>query len=469
MGLFNLSRLCLAVFLAPSLVFASGKDVRVGVSPTTSYSVKHDSVRVPPNAKVSGIKDVVPVTSKVGNSFEQTMRAGITIEAKKTVPFSVKAKLSAATMARGAKAFLKSGKANPYVLAGSLGLQALLDGVDWIMDEGGKVQKIGDSTIVPAPEGSTAYYSTGAGQFSSPSAACSAGGWTYKGGSPAPPFVGTCHSASDVDMRFPVANVIYVPGSDPSCPSGSSHTSAGCVAEGVPTPVPASDIDNYVDEFYLPDITDFVAVAPFVLPDSLSIDPIPNFYNDPITKTIYDGAGNPVQIQETNSYVEFTIDNSVTSNPSISTKTNTETKTYEDGVLVGSSTTSKDSASTEPDTSTGGGGGISVPPNIEIPTDCDFHPTICAWLEWTKKDDDIGEEVDLRQLLHEEDYEKTNTVSFGSKSCPEPLLINLSVVDSSYELSFQPICTLAEYMYYFIMAASYIFAAYIALGVSRNG
>ena len=466
MGLFNLSRLCFAVFLAPSLVFASGQEVRVGVSPTTSYSVKHDSVRVPSNAKVSPVKDISPiVNASARGGFEQTMRAGITIEANKTIPFSVKARASAATMARGAKAFLKSGKLNPYMLAGSIGLQTLLDGVDWVMTDGSVSKETPIYPDVSDPSWTGIAYKYGnSGWHPTPTMACAAiigiGAWADGNKCRGP---GGGQGAGQIMTKISLNN-------SPSrlCPSGDWNGSS-CILGSSSSPVSGLDIDSLVDSSYVPQVSDFSTLAPYMLPDDLFIEPIPTFYNDPVTKTIYDGAGNPVRIEETNSYVEFTIDNSVTSNPSISTKTNTETKTYEDGVLVGSSTTSKDSKSTEPATSTGGGGGISVSPNIEIPTDCDFHPTICAWLDWTKKDDDIGEEVDLRQLLHEEDYEKTNTVSFGSKSCPEPLLINLSVVDSSYELSFQPICTLAEYMYYFIMAASYIFAAYIALGVSRNG
>lgn len=441
--------LCLAAASFPALVFASGQEVRVGVSPTTSYSVKHDSVRVPSNAKVSPVKDISPiVNASARGGFEQTMRAGITIEANKTIPFSVKARVSAATMARGAKNFLKSGKANPYTFAGSLGLQALLDSVDWVIDEGGRVQKKTDSPIPDSiPDSYTSTLSmvtrTLIGDY-------------------------TCDQANlGVPCLGRAGNVFY--GCRVSYQgnglTGYSLNSGLCYYGDVSTlpppqlsPVTPLSIDEAVDDFYLPDITDFVPISQFVLPDSLSIDPIPNFYNDPITKTIYDGAGNPVQIQETNSYVEFIIDNSVTSNPSISTKTNTETKTYEDGVFVGSSTTSKDSASTEPDTSTGGGGGIYVRPNIEIPTDCAFFPTLCKWLDWTQED--AGDEPDLNKIINDaDDFEREYKITGGAASCPAPYKLTIPFFAKTFDVSYQPFCDFATYLRYLFLAFCYFTAA----------
>lgn len=463
MGLSNISRFCIAFLFAPSLVFAN--EVRVGVSPTTShYVIKSDSISVPPKASVSASTAVSPVITKTGSNFTQTMGGGVEIQSiARKAPFTARASVSAAKMATAAKAFLKSPKGNLAFFAASVGLQQLLDGVDWVMDEGSKVQKKSNGDPIAPSDYPNSYYTvTGVdNKSSSASSACSAAGYPFSKDK-------YCFmNKAQYDNGWPTGIVIFVKSSSFSCPAGISSDSFGCISPPILSPVSASDVDSAVDSSYVPHESDFQSLSSNMTPDSIEITSMPRLETPPVTKTIYDANGNPYEVQETNVYYDFEISNNSSTQPKVDIKTTTEVSTYQNGVLTGTSTTTSTDTSVPPETSGGGGGGATVPA-VEIPTDCDFHPTLCAWMDWTKQND-LDDEPDLKQIMHDFEPTNTNFTVTGSKSCPAPYPIYVGIVGKTYDLSFEPACTFAGYLYFFVMAGAYVYAAYITLGVARNG
>lgn len=103
------------------------------------------------------------------------------------------------------------------------------------------------------------------------------------------------------------------------------------------------------------------------------------------------------------------------------------------------------------------------PVPIEIPTDCDLIPFVCAWLEWyrgwlTEEPPPIPESV---IPIEEPDFDLWPTATEGS--CPPPY--QFSVFGQSVEVSYQPWCDLAILIAPLLMALGWLFASYIVLRV----
>lgn len=473
MGIFNLFGFCIALLFAPALAFAN--DVRVGVSPTTGYyEVTSKTFNVPKGASVSSSTAVSPtVTPLAGGGFQQSMGGGITIEGlKKPAPFTARAAAGLQTMKNGAK---KLSRSNPARFAAAVGLGALLDSVDWIIKNGQVVKKTSDIESFEMTEAearsnfqgsyfssSSAYY-TGQAQNSSSFAFLGMGtdGW---GGYNHYYY---CSTGSHQGSNLAGVSRVYLTGKHSDMLSSETRCFYSNAAPKftdfpkVEIPVSNSDLDDLIDRSYVPLSSDFVLLTPYFPPDFILVDPIPAVITDLGITNTFDSSGWLTGTEQKTSTTEFTVSNNSTSQPSISSSTSVKTETFKDGQSQGSTVTN----TTQP--AVGGGGGGKAP-TVEIPTDCDFHPTLCAWMNWTKEPLEEPDH-DLKQIMHTVDFEEKKTISFGSKTCPAPYDIHLGLIDRTYQLSFQPACDFAGYLYFFVMAAAYIFAAYISVGVVRNG
>lgn len=142
----------------------------------------------------------------------------------------------------------------------------------------------------------------------------------------------------------------------------------------------------------------------------------------------------------------------------ITTTNTTVTNTYQNGQQTGTSTTTETPGELPV---AGGGGGAGDWPGF-----CDWATVVCDWLNWTREDP--PPEQDLPSVIDDDFYEEKN-ISFGSKTCPPDYQISLEPFMSvSVGVSFQPLCDFAALIYYMVMAASYIIAAYISIGVARS-
>lgn len=468
MGIFNLFGFCIALLFAPALAFAN--DVRVGVSPTTGYyEVTSKTFSVPKGASVSSSTAVSPtVTPLSGGGFQQSMGGGITIEGlKKPAPFTARAAAGLQTMKNGAK---KLARSNPARFAAGLGLAYLLENIGALINESGQIViSEPDFSDVPSfvPD---SYYrisypiSTGYISKKNPSdySAIVNSSDTFVvqlSDHPEPHlFYPSLTLCSRFDSSYPFVSFTQINGSSRCIHSIVLPPYSPSFSE---TPVTLKDLDLNIDSKYVPDASDFVLLTPYMPPDFILVDPIPPVVTDLGITNTFDSSGWLTGTYQKTSTTEFTVSNNSTSQPSISSSTSVKTETFKDGQSQGSTVTE----TTQPAVG-GGGGGKAL--TVEIPTDCDFHPTLCAWMNWTKEPLEEPDH-DLKQIMHTADFEEKKTISFGSKTCPAPYDIHLDLINRTYHLSFQPACDFAGYLYFFVMAAAYIFAAYISVGVVRNG
>lgn len=437
-------------------------NVSVNVNPTTGYySVTNSTLRLPNGVSVSPSAATPPVVSKYSGGLQQTIPTGITIDAiKKSAPLPAVVRSTTQSVKGAAARCLKSGRCNLALLVAGEGLSQLFDGLDWVMGEGGKIQHVKTDTSTP-DQGGGMWCIDGRSCSGSPSGAVAElNAWLCPGQFQCPYTYmeqTTGILAKGTNAQGGVFNIYR--DTSIACESPYAFNSDyHCVMTSV-QPVSDSDIDSGVADNYTPEPSDWPALTPELELDDVEITSSPTLQGEPKTTTVFDADGNPYKVTETNTWYDFDIRDNPSPSPALDLKAREETKTYEDGVLTGTTTT---------DSTASGGSGGSQPPEVDIPTDCDFMPTVCAFLEWYR-DDDPPEEPDLSVLLDDRDFTESYTITGGSKQCPPPYELALSFIGQTYYLSFDFACDFASKFYYFVMAAAYIFAAYITIGVARNG
>ena len=451
-----------ALIISASVAYAADPpvprgNVSVNLNPTTSYySVSNNTLRLPHGVSVAPTSGGLPVVSKYAGGLQQTIPSSVTIDAiKKSAPLSAVVRATTQSVKRGATGCLTSGKCNLALLAAGVGLNALFDGLDWVMGEGGQIQKKSSNGdyVAPSDYPNSYYTVTQPSKSSSPSAACDAAGYPF--------FKGTsCYpSQYHMDNGFSTGTVYFIKASSFSCPDGVSSDSFGCISPPAFSPVAPSDIESAVESNYTPEPSDWQALAPQLELDNVEITWSPTLQGEPKTTTVYDADGNPHKVTETNISYEFDIRDNSSANPALDLKTSETSKTYENGVLTGTTTTNS--------TSSGGSANTSTPaPELDIPMDCDFMPTVCAFLEWFKGEPTEPED-NLPDLLREVPIvSETFTITGGAAACPAPLVLDLSVFGSR-EVSYQPLCDLASTMKYLYLALM-SFAAAVLLNRSIN-
>lgn len=234
--------------------------------------------------------------------------------------------------------------------------------------------------------------------------------------------------------------------------------------------VTLSDVDSLNPSNFKPDENSITFLSNYLgTPDEIRFSNISEFQGESKTFTYTDENGETIT-KQVNTWHNFSVSPStVTSSsgdPKLEVSTKTQTDTYKDGQKTSSKTeteTTKPSNNSEDKPVAGGGGA-----KIDIPTDCEFMPTVCAFLDWFKKDDP-PDDPDLSALIDNRDFTETYSITGGSKQCPADYEFTVDFIGRTYSLSFEPACDFASKMYYFVMAAAYIFAAYITIGASRNG
>lgn len=245
------------------------------------------------------------------------------------------------------------------------------------------------------------------------------------------------------------------------CPNGFNTTTSLCnVAPIVPVPLDepqldqlASGVNGFTESHWNeigPILLDEVP-ATFDGPDGTEFTGPASIQGSPTVTTSTDiGTGNTTV---TESIPSFTFDYS-TDPLSITTNTTVTNNTYENGVQTSTSTSVQTSPST----------GVETVPEIEVPTDCDFMPTVCSFIDWVK-DPFEEEEPDLSDLISDDDFQKN--IDFSSNaSCPAPSIMATS--QGSFEFSWQPACQWAGMVKPFIIIAALLAAIFINLGAIRG-
>lgn len=390
-----------------------------------------------------------------------------------------------------AKNLLRGGA---YAAGAAAAMGVILDGVGWVIDEGGKVNK------KPIPNKSTSpyiYYVHGGPDNYSVNSVCS-GAYIYANTSTN--FQAYCGDGRSISRRV---NTSY----DPTVK---------------PQPQPLSD-PEMEDAFYnwfknnTHSLTDPVTTYIYSPKDSqgnaLPKSPQgsdPSFGPNEITDEMMDNymehrdanMQNPYTTSIQDSTQTDTTQNpdgsktTTTTNPDGSkTTTRTDTKTDPD---TGEVTTTVTETTTMPDGSKSTKTETSTqtkpkPETTELPAFCDYAATLCTWMnrdtehkvdekslwekitdwfDWTKEepDSDNDNEVDTKEP------EKFDTAVFKkdrfnvSNQCPSPEThtINLSGISVDFSFDLTPICTVLEFARPALIACSYLYAAYIVIGAARG-
>lgn len=108
---------------------------------------------------------------------------------------------------------------------------------------------------------------------------------------------------------------------------------------------------------------------------------------------------------------------------------------------------------------------------FELPAFCDWASTVCEWLDWTKKDDDLPAK-DQSDLNVEVPFEEKNvSVSWGAQ-CPAPTYETVSLHGVTAQIKttdFTYICDLDWLIKPFVIGFASISALFILFGFQRGG
>lgn len=434
-----LGGLGLAALAVPAI---ASNEVNVNVSPTTGYyEVNPRTYRAPSNARVGGLPSVPTVSAIPSGGLSQSISSGIEITALKdgktyssTINASVRAGASA--VKNGAVRCLTSFRCNLAMGAGALGLEALLDGLDWVMDGPGGISESTVGFEEPDTPGNVLFTTAWSLTQYDVFAGVSGGRDWY------------CRSTAEQwggGPKYPLCGI-----SNNRCSYCNDGTS-GLVEEL--TPLSESDIITGVNNSYNPHPSDWrwlTGGLDLSAPDvDIEIVDIPS-----IT-----GAGSPDFIewhdgtsQGTYSELDFSVSGNPGKQPSISVRETTTATDYDaQGNPTGTTTSTTESTS-------------SLFPPVEPPTDCEFMPTVCRFIEWfTEPDPSPDPDQEIRDLVQVyEDGGREVVVGSDAGSCPPPRTIQLSLVPP-VEFSFQPFCDLATAVRFWLLALASFGAAYMTV------
>ncbi|AXH73942.1 MAG: TspB protein [Inoviridae sp.] len=259
-------------------------------------------------------------------------------------------------------------------------------------------------------------------------------------------------------------------------------TSGDTTCAVVSQPVPQSEIDSAIDSNnFIVQMVDlskmqFDNADLLLLEEDMSvlIKDVDFDALEPVTETETDNVTGDVTVTETTTDLGAIFSNNPSDFPGLNFDVGNTTNTYQNGNLT--SSTSKNTSYQSPSSpptgggTTGGGttGGGTGDGSGGGGIDCEFMPTACAFMDWFK-DGEVGEEPDLSSIMrNNDDFSRTKSINFGSAVCPAPHTIYISSLSMSVDLSFDFFCQFAQYARALVLAAAYMFAAYISLGVARG-
>lgn len=461
-----LGLLCASAFAFPQV--ANAGRVSVEVSPTTGYTSTTSSTFAPPaRSSTSAIQDYKATFGPLsGGGAYQTMQSGITItgikENSQTLTSTVSSRLraTAGAMKNGLSRCFTSFRCNAVLMVGGAGVQALIDEIGWLIDEGGQVRRKGyppAGDMTPCSENSICFQRKAdpSQMTSNPMAACSWFSTDYY----TPPRYEFIVTGFEERFRECVADRYDAQynrwnyGAKFSLSVVANIFNSGGDYPFTESPVSKSDIESAIDSKYNPDPSDL----PFLASGGL------DFSHDGVDIEIIDipsvtGANSPNYVEYSDgtskgTYSEYEFSwGAPSKQPEISVDERTTETTYSStGEPTGTTTT----------TSSSSGSSANNPP--EVPTDCDFMPTVCRFIDWfTEPDPELSQDADFSQLIDDVDIERDFSVGSSTASCPAPFVINLSWVPS-VEVSLQPFCDFADLLRPVLLALAYLVSGAIIL------
>lgn len=445
MGISRIFGLCAAFLFASSVGAAT---IDVGPSDYRNFG---------PNGSHTG--------SGIKSTFGQQVRLPPTISGPtRILPVSRNAVVPYTSAAARMRPFLS---VHPMSVAASAAITGMFLAMEWYFDEDLGEWAVREVENIPPIEGQGWESPLAPGYYSSPNDACMAVIANHSPGSQLSDYTvrsasygltGTCYLQNPT-LNAPITWV------DPQCPSGSVlNEEEGACQQYVGTPVIEGEFTRLAGE--LPSMpAEQVAEG---TGDAMRRHGVaPGFHDTPMTgpssvsgpdttSTTTDPVTGDTTITTTSTTTNISYDSE-----SITTSDTTITTTYQNGQETSTTETTETPGELPVESGGGGGGGGGVWPEF-----CTWASVVCDWLNWTQEEP--PPEQDLPAVI-DDDFYQEKTISFGSKSCPPDHVINLApFMPTPVAVSFQPLCDFAGLIYYMVMAASYIIAAYITIGVARN-
>ena len=437
--------LSLIIAYTPALLFAADIDFNNRYQ-KSSWKIDTSKGVNPYNTAGSGQTDYLN-TSKYNvqaqrqvtkNGTSSTQKASVTVTTSKE-----ELKTTIANRAKNLSKYTKGlGKATVGGFLGSAALTGLIEGIGWVMDEGGKVTKL----VEPDPPSANPrdprnqYY------------------YTYSGYEGSTPYDAALAAAKAASSQSYVAGCEWKNGYDQ------------CRVTYVRPGQPITTVNNYA----------YKNVNPSYNPS----------YNP-----------QPTQIEVTATELETALKNALESNnPALAaaiaqavkdafaeSPLDTDPDTKEKIAPLPKKTTDALNAVADPqlepeDTS------VPLPPEgtpdnsiIEkpqigedgsLPDSCDWFNFLCKWTEWTKEEPDLDKDTKLEIEEKEFDTSIFSKTRFGvPDQCPAPVEHTLEVtgITTSFSFDLSPLCDVLSFAKPALIACSYLYAAYIVIGAARNG
>jgi len=493
--------LSLIIAYLPALTFASAAEDRYPKIIEAATSSKYSSA-TGHNYTVGGVK--ADNGKLVANVAQRVVVDGsaATVTQKVTIPANDAFYKKTAGYAKN---LLKGGL---YAAAAALAMKKLLDGVDYVMGEGGKIQRKQGSAVLDKYTSPYLYQSSDADgnlvtvydinahcsslKYDDYNSSVSTYSWVFDSSSTAYPST-SCIYKRYIDGSYAPPNSgrsfqrFQNPNYNPSAP--------------VPTPTPTdAEINDAFSNWFKNNsgsVTDPVTTYIYSPKNSDgSVNPnanAPSWGQVEITDEMMqnyianrdaelyanDVAANQAAIRDSaQTETETNPDGSkteTTTNPDGSkTETKTETKTNSE---TGEVVTTKTTTTTNPDGSTSIKTETSTqtkpnPETSKLPLACEYLAFLCEWTNWTKEkpDPDNEKEIEVKQQDFDSSVFRKDRFNV-SDQCPAPVTHSLTVTGITTDFSFdlQPICDVFSMSKPVLIACSYLYAAYIVIGAARNG
>lgn len=396
------------------------------------------------------LKEKAKVTSSNGNITSSVSASGTSSAgtAVKTTAVLTKKASSGSVAAQIAKRYGKAiGVSAAGAFLGSAALQLLIEGIGWVMGEGGKVTKTTgpiDCSNLQNCKFTQYVYEGYLYTSSSPQAVCSMfdarfgpviyeTGDVYNYGK-----YGRCNAPNygnywQLDRKY---NPYYDPTISEPTPS---------------SPVTSSELENAIKSYI----------------DSNPNSQIANDLN--AAAYSHDAANDDASslASENANAMQSSLNNAASS--ATGTASNTSTDKAGNPQNVTSTVKSGAEATGEATTTNPDGSQSGSSMSMQFPAFCDWASVVCDFIDWVKDDTQLPEEEPPE--VKEIELPKLNTNTFrGTPGCPQPIVVPVTIgTQGTTEISYEPICQFASKWSFVAPLIGFLSGALIVIGVGRKG
>lgn len=363
------------------------------------------------------------------------------------------------------KKLAKVGKATNAVGAALVIGGYILDAVDWVIDEGGKVTKKPNDSDISINDPSVQYIYSVSGQSSTKAVSMNEAGRLYM------KYMQDSSNRFNWKTNYTSYKVLPGSGSVPFYVSVTGvYTPTGVVTESSPVQGSRQNNPNYNPSAPKPiNVEVSEAEKEQILKNLLNDPNHADLAADMIGNTYSMGPDNPEPDPDVvNDLKDKQKDVLKSDNPKGDGKTRTDPK-------IDTGTQGQADTTPNPDTGTGTtpSPNTGSTTNFELPAFCNYAAKLCDWLDWSQEDKELQEAE--KEEPEELDLGTIDKNRFGANAqCPAPIEVNESVrslgksVDFDLTIEWTQICNVAEDTSPLVLLISTITGLLILVGGGRS-